>query len=786
MSVLNGNNLHGNRVQHGDNNNNNHQAGTHQPENYQSRSDRERQSAQEGTQKAARVAGSAVGGYLGGGVGAKIGGKVGDAIGKSKIGQQLGRNFAKNPLTRKALSKANDSGALDAANKASNLPKIQERNATRGQNEVLNNANRNSQTSPDSSTINDSDSSTSSSRSNGLGFPNPFSRRSKPSFLDDDSDESQESQKGSFKGILSGNIAVKLGIISFVAGFFLLFLFILVLAQGSGVLAGYEDAFGVSNATGGDTGDVEFSTSDKDAEEFFERVNVVKQRFQAQGKTFNGVYISAVYTVLNQNGADLSYNDMTNSAITEIANAMFSGNSFNEDTFRNNLINSIFPSYLPGRDEDEYETMADEVFQYYEDYLDLIDADTSSCASIGSCVYSIKGFYFSSGRGNVTQEMTITDLKVRLMECSGSFGSGDWNTPLAGEELVPFEQYVLGVAYQEIGPSAPDEAIKAQMVAARSFSLARPISMGNANGKKLEEENGQWILQLSSCVADQVYCNPDLGCSAMNDGEQYGTIRSGTNYAVKLKDPLPQDHKMRTLANATMGEVLVNEQGNIISTNYASVIQNRFIDLANQGLNYKQILLQVYGASNIDKMDCNNGSGSGCSSTGSTGPYSGWKQSDPAWKDITIGSTSKTIGDVGCLVTSVSMLIAKSGVATTVDGEFNPGTFVQKLNQTGGFTGALLLWNAVSNAAPNFVFQNKVSIGGQTQQQKLETIQNLLNQGYYVVAQVKGYDGEHWVAIDGIDGNRVLMMDPGSQSTDMWSQYIPSNTITLAYFQVTA
>lgn len=777
MSVLNGNNLHGNRVQHGDNNNNNHQAGTHQPENYQSRSDRERQSAQEGTQKAARAAGSAIGGYLGGGVGAKIGGKVGDAIGKSKIGQQLGRNFAKNPLTRKALSKANDSGALDAANKASNLPKIQERNATRGQNEVLNNANQRSRNG-----VRNEDVSDDSSESKSSGFPNPFGRRSRPNFLGEDSKE----RPGMFNGMFSGNIAVKLGIISFVAGFFLLFLFILVLAQGSGVLVGYEDAFGVSNATGGDTGGVEFSTSDKDAEEFFERVNVVKQRFQSQGKTFNGVYISAVYNVLKQNGVKISYEDMTNSAITDIANAMFSGNSFNEDTFRNNLINSIFPSYLPGRDEDEYETMADDVFQYYEDYLDLIDADTSSCASIGSCVYSIKGFYFSSGRGNVTQEMTITDLKVRLMECSGSFGSGSWNTPLAGEELVPFEQYVLGVAYQEIGPSAPDEAIKAQMVAARSFSLARPISMGNANGKKLEEENGQWILQLSSCVADQVYCNPDLGCSAMNDGEQYGTIRSGTNYAVKLKDPLPQDHKMRTLANATMGEVLVNEQGNIISTNYASVIQNRFIDLANQGLNYKQILLQVYGASNIDKMDCNNGSGSGCSSTGSTGPYSGWKQSDPAWKDITIGSTSKTIGGVGCLATSVSMLIAKSGVATTVDGDFNPGTFVQRLNQTGGFTGALLVWNAVSNAAPNFVFQNKISVAGQTQQQKLQAIQNLLNQGYYVVAEVKGSTGEHWVAIDGIDGDKVLMMDPGSQSTDMWSQYNWQNTSQLAYFQVTA
>ena len=785
-----GNNLHGNRVSHDGDNNSNHQADTHQPDRSQSKIDREKQSAQEGAQKATKAAGSAIGGYFGGGVGAKIGGKVGDTIGKSRVGQQLGRNFAKNPLTRKALSKANDSGALDAANNATDLASINSRNAMRVQHEVLNNAsqktseNSNSNGS-NSSTTSDGSSGSQASGSSGFGFSNPFSRKSKSDFSGDDSSESKGSYAGMFDGILSGNIAVKIGIISIVAGFFLLFLLFLVLAQGTGIVAGYEDAFGVSSATGGDTGGLEYSTSNQEAEDFFDRVNAVKQQFQMQGKSFNAVYISAVYTVLNQNGAEISYEDMTTSVITDIANGMFSGNSYNEDTFRYNLVTSIFPSYLPNRSRNDYETMTDEVFQYYEDYLDLIDADTSSCASLGSCVYSIKGFYLSD-RGNVSQQMTISDLKVRLMECSGSFGSGDWNTPLAGEELVPFEQYILGVSYQEIGPGAPDEAIKAQMVAARSYSLARPLSMGNAQGKKLEQENGQWILQLSSCVADQVYCNPDLGCSAMNDGQQYGTVRSGVNYPVKLKDPLPENHKMRTLANATMGEVLVNEQGNIISAGYVSSTQNRFIDLANQGLNYRQILLQVYGASNIDKMNCNNGSGSGCASTGSAGPYSGWKQTDPAWKDITIGTSSETIGSVGCLATSVSMLIAKSGVATTVNGDFNPGTFVQKLNQTGGFTGALLLWNAVSNAAPNFVFQNKVSIDGQTQQQKLATIQNLLNQGYYVVAQVKGYDGEHWVAIDGVEGNRILMMDPGSQSTDMWNEYIPSNTIELAYFQVTA
>ena len=290
---------------------------------------------------------------------------------------------------------------------------------------------------------------------------------------------------------------------------------------------------------------------------------------------------------------------------------------------------------------------------------------------------------------------------------------------------------------------------------------------------------------MSSCVADQVYCNPNLGCSAMNDGEQYGTVRSGVDHGKKFKDPMPADHKMRTLANETMGEVLVNDQGYVISANYASKIQNKFSELAKQGLNYKQILLQVYGnAQDIDKMSCNTGSGSGCNSTGSTGPYAGWKQGDPAWSTITIGNTNSTIGGVGCLVTSVSMLIAKSGVAVNVDGDFNPGTFVQKLNQVGGFQGANFVWGAVEKVAPNFQYVGKSYVSGQSQQQKLSTLQGLLDQGYYVVAEVKGNTGQHWVAIDGINGSTVLMMDPASQSTSMWQEYNWANTSQYAYFKV--
>lgn len=763
--MKNNNDLHGNRVVHGDSQG---QTGTEQSQSFgearAAKKEQEKKSAEEGVQKAGKTAGAAVGAYFGGAAGAKVGAKVGDAIGKSKIGQQLGKNLAKNPLTRKALSKANDSGALDVANKATDIATRDPKGGMGGVGSAGNTA----------------------ANAAGSGSDSVLDKKpSKPNFLGNGKEDSSENKNpGSFQGLLSGNIVVKAGVLSFAAGILFIVVILMIVAQGSGVITSYDDAFGVSSATGGMTGDVDYESSDPKAQAFFDRVADVKNSFQTQGKTFDPVYISAVYVVLNQHGAKLSYDDMSTAVITEIANAMFSGNSFSEETFKQNLINTIFPKYLSGEDSDTYEVMADEVFDYYDSYFSLIGATASNCASLGSCVYEIKGFYIE-GRGNVAKSMSITDLKVRLMQCGGSYGSGTWGEPLEGEELVPFEQYILGVAYQEIGPGAPDEAIKAQMVAARSFALARPTSMGNSLGKKLEQENGQWILQMSSCVADQVYCNPNLGCSAMNDGEQYGTVRSGVDHGKKFKDPMPADHKMRTLANETMGEVLVNDQGYVISANYASKIQNKFSELAKQGLNYKQILLQVYGnAQDIDKMSCNTGSGSGCNSTGSTGPYAGWKQGDPAWSTITIGNTNSTIGGVGCLVTSVSMLIAKSGVAVNVDGDFNPGTFVQKLNQVGGFQGANFVWGAVEKVAPNFQYVGKSYVSGQSQQQKLSTLQGLLDQGYYVVAEVKGNTGQHWVAIDGINGSTVLMMDPASQSTSMWQEYNWANTSQYAYFKV--
>lgn len=706
-----------------------------------------------------------------------VGGKVVDAAAKTKLGDKVLNKGAevlnKTPGMAKATKKLDDAGALDAADKATDI-------AGGGKNGTPT-ANNNSaiENGIGNSDFNGSDT---PGFSKLPGFPG---RKKK-----NNSGNSGEEQPADITGKFFGNMALKIAILSVVSGLGLVFMILLVTLIVSGTISDYSDAAGISQLTGEETGGLNYSPSTEEEKDFFDRVLSVKNSFQASGKTVDPLKLVATYHIINRHNSKYDYEYMTTDKLTSIANAMFSGNSYSEDTFRQNLKNNVFPSYFPLYSDKRLDKLVDEVFEYIENYYKLIGKGNTACGPLGTCTYEIKGFWISD-RGNVTANMTITDLQIELLDCGGRYG-GTWGQLLSDEEPVPFEKYILGVAYQEIGPDAPDEAIKAQMIAARSYILSRPTAMGNAQGRMLQELNGKWTLRTASCTADQVYCDPDQGCSANSGGGQWGVVHSGTSYPVSMKPIMSEDHKMRTLASEVQGEVLVNAQGYIINSGYVQTEQNKFSSLANSGLDYKQILMQVYngdprsyGASDIEKMSCNDGGGRGCgsSSSPSTGEYASWLQGGQSWSGISLGNSSHNIGSAGCLVTSVAMLIAKSGVDTTVDGDFNPGSFVKKMNSSGGFSGANFVWAAVSNAAPNFNFVGKKYISGYAKSQKLSEIKSLLDQGYYVVAEVKGNTGQHWVAIDSVNGDTVNMMDPASQSTNLWAQYDWNNTSELAYFR---
>ena len=785
-----------NKQNNGNINNTNNAVGSRAKDNINlsSLENKERNNKEHASAKALETAAKGAGTYFGG----PLGKKAVDAASKSKVGKDLlnkgGQVLNKIPNIEKATRKLGDEGFANKINSVADGSRNKLDNEVN--NEISDGGESIEKSLPSSVSINSS-SDNESINGNGNGNDRPKIAGIGPFAKNDYSKEALEEKKeqenagdkaATFLGKFTASFAMKM--VLFLSPIIILIVIIAsIISSLIGGVGDFVDGLGAMFASGGETGDVEFQASE-DAEAFYERINDVKLSYQAEGKSVDALKIAAVYRVLFSDKAKLNYDDMTEEKIKDIADCMFSGNTYDEDVFKQNLLNHLIPKYYPKSTNGEREEIVDDIFEYIDNYYSLVGKETTTaCANIGSCIYDIKGFYIP-GSGNVSKNMKISNLMVRLMECGGAYGNGSDTKPI-DQPLVPFEDYVMGVAYAEVGTSYPDEAIKAQMVVARSYALARPTAMGNANGKKLAEENGQWVLQIASCVSDQVFCNVDEGCSYMGGGDgQGGIVRSGiVSGAERTRPALDQNHRLRTLASEVQGEVLVNNQGYIIGSGFLSTEQNEFKRLADSGLNYKQIIMQVYnsgnrnyGASNIDKVNCNNGDSS-CSGSSSTGPFASWKQYSGPWTSVPLGSSNETIQSAGCLVTSVAMLIAKSGVETNIS-DFNPGTFVEQLNNNGGFSGANFVWASASNVAPRFNYQGKVNVAGQSRKEKLNKLKGLLESGYYVVAEVKGDTGQHWVAIDGISGDSILMMDPGSEATDMWSEYSWKNTSQFSYYAV--
>lgn len=602
-------------------------------------------------------------------------------------------------------------------------------------------------------------------------------KKSRKEKMEDEEQEKEISAKG--KAIIKKVIILSLPF--FLLFFLMLFVITLISSSFSGIL---EDFFNVDSK---DAYGSTYNASSEEAQEFYDRINDVKLEMLQEGKRVQETKIVAVYRVINDYDKSVTYDDMSKSKIREIAESMFEENVYNEETFKKNLVNDIFIDYFPEYSEEKRGHMAEEVIAYENAYKELIEPgnNNSSCAAQGTCTYQIKGF--NTGKGTIAKEMNASNIKVRLMTC-GDLGRGK---PIPGEELVDFEKYVTGVVYAEIGPGNNSEAYKAQAIAARTYALVRPKAMNGAFGLKLEEENGQTILQIRNCTEDQVYCDPDQGCStsvsAGSADKSGATIFSGAHTkSVTIKDKLPEDSDLRTAVSSVMGQVLVDNNGYLINSGYTSVNQNKWKSDAASGLDYKQILISHYAAANkVEENSCNINGSTSCSIL-SSGPYANWKQYEGEWTSVQIGSSGKTIKNIGCLVTSISMLVAKSGQPTTITGDFNPGTFVQALNRLGGFTGnGSLNWGTVTSIVPSFKYMGRVVVEGLSKEAKLSKLQELLsNKNNYVVAEVKGNTGQHWVAIDGISNGSVVMMDPGSPATDLWAQYDWRNTSQFNYYTI--
>lgn len=156
---------------------------------------------------------------------------------------------------------------------------------------------------------------------------------------------------------------------------------------------------------------------------------------------------------------------------------------------------------------------------------------------------------------------------------------------------------------------------------------------------------------------------------------------------------------------------------------------------------------------------------------GNTSTSGGSNASDPQWKqyDSKWGSNvmqTKTIKQVGCLMTSVSILLKMTGLT---DSNFNPAVMNSYLKSHGGYVnGNNFVWASTDGYVSGWKHVGSATLSG-TNSTKMSKIKSSIQSGYYVTVCVK--NGGHWVAVTGYDDNDITMSDPASNSTGLFGKY---------------
>lgn len=127
--------------------------------------------------------------------------------------------------------------------------------------------------------------------------------------------------------------------------------------------------------------------------------------------------------------------------------------------------------------------------------------------------------------------------------------------------------------------------------------------------------------------------------------------------------------------------------------------------------------------------------------------YPLYKQCDSKWGSNHIGTSSKTICQVGCLMSSASMALAGTGHS------YNPGTLNTWLKANGGYaSGDLFVWSAINKLG--LTYKGAVSNAD---------IKKNLDAGHVVICNV--HSGAHWVLAHSYSGDTIHVNDPGYSTT---------------------
>ena len=772
----------------------------------------EKAEKQEAGKNTAHVAAKGAATYFGG----AVGGRAYDALSRTKAGQRLentaGKAIAKTPGLGQINKKLNDTGAVDAADKA--VDTLNGKNPKKGLGSKKNIGNN---------------------KTNKESTPNALKNRQQASFMQrlqrqknlqenrkedsnndnenseetDNYDENKEiASKRSF-GIITLTPMQKIILIGVLIGVVMLIVLFVMLFGASGNIGFDPYIAPISSLNSNKEGKKTYYYDETQPEKLQEEIKfnnalvgnadgsipgIIDEYYENYGVNLNKYVIEGtlfyVYTLQeeakldNMSEEELLEYDVNNAMydfgkalkyLPVVASMMLeeSDGSYYTDTarggaFYNKLIDSSFLTEYYGKVLDKYNSRQQLVEEIY-DYADLLRYFSEEQTTSSGVISDSIAIYLQDCHQDYRFKF-INEIKV-------------YDNPLVNEGseyplYLSFTDYIKGVIMSEVGGYMKEEykeGLKAMMVAATTFMI------GDSNAG-FDLKSGEMYFPNGTCR--QVSCDPTYGCSVIKkDG--YSVSFSGyKRYSSGNHPPLneTQLNLLNGLLDEVFGEVMVKkgvtessfsgskDMGYVSYYSHLSLCKSNrcmgqveAMNDAKNGMTYKEILAKYYDSSKYDLINIKEGlyiQGSEFENGSYDGNVVFYDQGD--YKNVTFcGRSGASISSSGCGVTASAI------VASTLLGnkQYDP-VYMMNLAYSYHECGAGI---SGTNAGFFQKFANKFNLGYQSasKSQGNLVVEALKTGKSMVIAHMgKGHftNGGHYIVLSAINQEgKVYVHDPNNR-----------------------
>lgn len=772
----------------------------------------EKAEKQEAGKNTAHVAAKGAATYFGG----AVGGRAYDALSRTKAGQRLentaGKAIAKTPGLGQINKKLNDTGAVDAANKA--VDALNGQKPKKGLSSKKNSGNNKTNKESTPNALKNRQQASSMQRlqrqknlqENRKEDSNNDNENSEET---DNYDENKEiASKRSF-GIITLTPMQKIILIGVLIGVVMLIVLFVMLFGASGNIGFDPYIAPISSLNSNKEGKKTYYYDETQPEKLQEEIKfnnalvgnadgsipgIIDEYYENYGVNLNKYVIEGtlfyVYTLQEEAKLDnmseeelleydgnnamydfgkaLKYLPVVASMMLEESDGSYYTDTARGGAFYNKLIDSSFLTEYYGKVLDKYNSRQQLVEEIY-DYADLLRYFSEEQTTSSGVISDSIAIYLQDCHQDYRFKF-INEIKV-------------YDNPLVNEGseyplYLSFTDYIKGVIMSEVGGYMKEEykeGLKAMMVAATTFMI------GDSNAG-FDLKSGEMYFPNGTCR--QVSCDPTYGCSVIKkDG--YSVSFSGyKRYSSGNHPPLneTQLNLLNGLLDEVFGEVMVKkgvtessfsgskDMGYVSYYSHLSLCKSNrcmgqveAMNDAKNGMTYKEILAKYYDSSKYDLINIKEGlyiQGSEFENGSYDGNVVFYDQGD--YKNVTFcGRSGASISSSGCGVTASAI------VASTLLGnkQYDP-VYMMNLAYSYHECGAGI---SGTNAGFFQKFANKFNLGYQSasKSQGNLVVEALKTGKSMVIAHMgKGHftNGGHYIVLSAINQEgKVYVHDPNNR-----------------------